>query len=348
MKHHNVPNPKPLLTRRRFLQASLVGGFGVTFGGAFLAGKEFIWPRVMEYFGPRGETFIAKVADYNENLAAIILSGMAELGVDAPLIRGKRILLKPNLVEPHRTARHINTHPLVVRGAVEAFLSLGAERVIVAEGSGHYRDTQLVLEESGMVDVLYEDKIPFKDLNSSEWYIAPNLGNYTKLSTLTFPSILKQVDWIVSMPKLKTHHWAGVTLSMKNMFGVMPGMFYGWPKNVLHLHGITQSIIDINITMPPQFVIVDGIIGMEGDGPIMGMPKRSGVIVLGRNPVSVDATCARIMGIDPYKIRHLNAARAIGPIRDTYIYQRGEIVSSVRTDFELLDEIHAQRGLRLS
>lgn len=347
MKHDNVDNVKPSITRRSFLKASLVGGLGVALGGSVIAGREFLWPGVQEYFGPRTETFIARADNYNADLAGIILLGMAELGVDADEIRGKRVLLKPNLVEPHRTARHINTHPLVVRGAVEAFLRLGAERVIVAEGSGHYRDTHLVLEESGMIDVLYEDKIPFRDLNSSDWYITPNLGNRTRLSTLTFPALLKQVDWIVSMPKLKTHHWAGVTLSMKNMFGVMPGMFYGWPKNVLHVQGINQSIIDINTTMTPHFAIVDGITGMEGDGPIMGTPKHAGVIVLGRNPASVDSTCSRIMGIDPYRVRHLNAARRIGPIRESYISQHGETIASVRTDFELLKKIHAQRGLRL-
>ncbi len=209
--------------------------------------------------------------------------------------------------------------PLVVRGTVEAFLHLGASQVIVAEASGHYRDTHLVLEESGMLDVLHEDKIPFRDLNSTDWFITPNLGRHTSLSTLTFPAILREVDWIVSMPKLKTHHWAGVTLSMKNMFGVMPGMFYGWPKNILHFQGITPSILDINTTMTPHFAIVDGIIGMEGDGPIMGTPKPAGVLVLGANPASVDATCSRIMGIDPYKVLHLNAARSIGPIKETYM-----------------------------
>lgn len=217
----------------------------------------------------------------------------------------------------------------------------------MAEGSGHYRDTHLVLEESGMSDVLHEDRIPFKDLNSADWFITPNRGRRTSLPTLTFPALLQEVDWIVSMPKLKTHHWAGVTLSLKNMFGVMPGMFYGWPKNTLHVQGINRSIIDINSTLPPHFAIVDGITGMEGDGPIMGTPKHAGVLILGRNPASVDATSARIMGIDPYKVPHLNAARSIGPVRESYIRQCGETIAAVRTDFELLEMIAAQRGLRL-
>jgi uncharacterized protein (DUF362 family) len=332
-------NTNPPCTRRTFLISSLAGAAGFAFGGFFQFGCSI--------FGPRSETFIAPVPGYDADMASVILSGMHELKVLPEETRGKTILLKPNLVEPHRTAAHINTHPLVVRGAVEAFLHMGAARVIVAEGSGHNRDTHLVLEESGMIDILHEDKIPFKDLNTGDWFITPNLGKFTKLSTLTFPALLKQVDWIVSMPKLKTHHWAGVTLSMKNMFGVMPGMFYGWPKNILHVQGIERSILDINTTMKPHFAIVDGITGMEGDGPIMGTPKHAGVIVLGRNPVSVDATCARIMGIDPGKVRHLAAAKKIGSIRESSIIQRGETIHSVRTDFELLDMIEAHQGLRL-
>ena len=89
------------------------------------------------------------------------------------------------------------------------------------------------------------------DLNYDEWWTAPNAGRTTKLKSFVLPITLKQVDWIVSMPKLKTHHWAGVTLSMKNLFGTLPGMFYGWPKNVLHMAGINEAIIDINSTFAP-------------------------------------------------------------------------------------------------
>jgi len=135
---------------------------------------------------------------------------------------------------------------------------------------------------------------------------------------------------------------------MKNLFGTLPGTFYGWPKNVLHQAGITESILDINATLAPHFAIVDGIVGMEGDGPIMGTPVRAGALVLGRNLAAVDATCARMMGINPHRVEYLKAAdNRLGPVGDSRIIQRGESWQSVRTDFELLDHIHAHRGLRL-
>ncbi|MGD9851942.1 MAG: DUF362 domain-containing protein [Nitrospirales bacterium] len=331
----------PTLSRRDLLRATLIGG------GLALSGFSLLqWLK-----GPllTASTFIGKANTYQVDIAALIRSGFQELGITHTSLTGKRILLKPNLVEPHRSAPHINTHPLVVRGAIEAFLSLGAASVIVGEGPGHRHDTLLVLEESGLGDVLYEDRIPFRDLNMMEGLSLPNLGKQTRLTTLTFPRVVQEVDWIVSMAKMKTHHWAGATLSMKNLFGMMPGIYYGWPKNVLHQEGIPQSILDINASLKPHFAIIDGITGMEGDGPIMGTPIDAGVIVMGQNLPAVDATCCRVMGIDPSRITYLKKAdQWLGPIQELAIQQRGESWRSVRVPFALEPEIPAHHGLRLA
>jgi uncharacterized protein (DUF362 family) len=155
-------------------------------------------------------------------------------------------------------------------------------------------------------------------------------------------------DIIVSMAKMKTHHWVGATLSMKNMFGILPGSYYGWPKNLLHVAGINQTIVDINTTIRPQLAIIDGVVGMEGDGPIMGEPVEANVIVMGRSLPAVDATCARIMGINPAKIRYIEvAAQHFGTIRESLIEQRGEPIASVQRDFRLIDFIPAHQGIRL-
>jgi len=253
-------------TRREFLYA-LAGGLVLASG--ISTGRWYFRPRL------RSETFVAKVNEYGANLSGLMVQGLHELTIAREEIRGKRILLKPNLVETSQDAPHINTHPLVLRGTIEAFLRLGASTVMVAEGPGHRRDTLAVYEESGLADVLTEDRIRFYDLNYITGYTIQNLGRQSSLRTLTFPSLFKEVDWIVSVAKMKTHHWAGATLSMKNLFGVMPGIYYGWPKNVLHHAGIENSILDINATLKPHFAVVDGIVGMEGDGPIMGTPKKA-------------------------------------------------------------------------
>ena len=325
-------------TRREFLSALFAGGATAAIGLMFL-----------KYFGkkePKTETFIASVSEYKKELTKYILKAFKELNITSASLAGKRVLLKPNLVEPHAGVSHINTHPMVVRAAAEAFLRHGAAEVLVAEGPGHRRDSLLVLEESGLADVLYEDKIPFIDLNSGSVIKVKNLGGRSKLGDLILPQELLHADVVVSLAKMKTHHWAGVSLSMKNMFGAMPGIVYGWPKNLLHWVGITESILDINATIKPNMAIVDGIIGMQGDGPIMGTPVQSNVLVMGRNLPAVDATCTRIMGIDPNKIPYLQGSSGwLGAIREKNIEQRGEKIESVRKNFQLIDTIPSHKGI---
>ena len=328
-------------TRRQFLKLFLAG--------SSLAASSISVPTFGNASDVRSQVFIGKAPTYEGSLRAIIEQGFQELGVSRSEIHGKKILLKPNLVETHVEHAHINTHPLVVHAVIGALLSLGARRVVVGEGPGHRRDALQILEESGLGPILHEDRIPFIDLNEQTGYALKNQGEWTSLSTLTFPGVFHDVDWIISMPKLKTHHWAGVTLSMKNLFGVMPGLYYGWPKNVLHHQGIHESILDINATLKPHFAIVDGIVGMEGDGPIMGTPKPLGVIAMGRNLPAVDSTCARLMGVDPYKVPYLNvAADWLGPINEERIDQRGESIWSLQQNFSLLPHIPAHQNLRLS
>ena len=136
---------------------------------------------------------------------------------------------------------------------------------------------------------------------------------------------------------MKTHHWAGATLAMKNLFGVVPGGVYGWPKNVLHWAGIAESIVDLHHLFPRQFSIVDGIVGMEGNGPIQGTPKAAGVLVAGNDVAAVDATCCRIMGLNPAQIEYLRIARGEENLTESAFSQIGEPIAAVRTNFELTD-----------
>jgi len=304
-------------TRRQFITTCL-GGLALGISGYA------VWEK-LRGLAWKEQTCITKASGYHADLAGVLAAGLKELGITQTEIKGKTVLLKPNLVETSLGAPHINTHPLVVRAAAEVFLRLGAGKVLVAEAPGHICDTLLVLEESGFAEVLAEDRLPFIDLNYEAGFQVANAARFSPLKTLTFPVTLKEVDMLVSLAKLKTHHWAGVTLSMKNLFGLMPGSYYGWPKNILHVAGINDCILDINATIKPHLAIVDGIVGMEGDGPIMGNPKEVGVIVMGRNLTAVDATCARIMGIDPYRVRHLAKADGrLGPIWERSIIQVGE------------------------
>jgi uncharacterized protein (DUF362 family) len=190
----------------------------------------------------------------------------------------------------------------------EAFLRFGAASVTVADGPGHHRDTELLVYETGLADQLLHRHISFVDLNRDELIKTKLLANYSGLGHLWLPRTVLASDFIVSMPKVKTHHWTGVTLSMKNMFGVVPGSRYGWPKNVLHWAGIHESVLDICATVRPDFVIADAIVAMDGDGPINGRPKKLASILLSDDPVATDAALARALGFEPNQIRHIQEA----------------------------------------
>ncbi len=317
----------PTTSRRGFL----AGSGALALLGAGTGALAF---RRSDEAGWRADVVVAKASSYSADLEAIIRDGLAELGLGAAWVKNRSVLLKPNLVEPSLTAPQINTHPALVRAVADVFRSWDAREVFVAEGQGHCRDTAYVLEQSGLGPILDEAGLEFVDLNHDEVWTARNRSRLTRLDSLHLPSSLKRADLVVSLPKLKTHHWVGVTLAMKNLFGVMPGIAYGWPKNVLHQVGIPESILDINAAVRPALAIVDGIVGMEGDGPLMGSPVASGALILGTNLPAVDASGARLMGVDPSSVPYLAAASGwLGPIAEAHIRQRGEPIASMARRF---------------
>src|SRR5439155_4302766 len=252
------------MTRRTIL----AGSAGLAAGLATTA--PFLLPRYDHVRKPaRSRVAILHADSYSDRLEQALWKALKEFKLD---LRRKSVLLKPNLVD-YICGNHINTHPLLVAASAECFKRLGAASVLVAEGPGHQRDTQLVLSETGFEQQLNHQNLRFVDLNRDE-LVKTRLGaTYTGLNHLWLPRTLMNADFVVSMPKIKTHHWAGVTLSMKNMFGVVPGKKYGWPKNLLHWNGIQQAVVDICAAIPIHFVIADGIMAMEGNGPLNGTPR---------------------------------------------------------------------------
>lgn len=250
-------------------------------------------------------------------------------------VLGKRVVLKPNLVE-FDSATTINTNPLLVHAALEAFRSLGAAETRIAEGPGHRRITMDLAEAAGYFQTVPSFDRVFTDLNLDEVTRVRLQRPVSKLRSLYLPNTALRCDLLVSMPKMKTHHWVGATLSMKNLFGLVPGGVYGWPKNILHWAGINESIVDLYAAFPNTFAIVDGIEGMEGNGPIQGAPKHAGVLVAGHNLAAVDATCCRIMGIEPAKIGYLEMSAGADGLAEHNIRQAADPVRAVRTDFQLL------------
>lgn len=329
-----------MISRRQFLKSTAMVSLCPVLNNC---GRSNPWDREAYRKTRLSRVAILAAENYDKPLYEIVLRGLKLFALD---VRGKTILLKPNLVEFDPNGA-INTHPALVEAAITAFKRSGARDVIVAEGPGHRRDNEYLLRASGLYAVMKEHGIRYVDLNCDDVQLTKLRSRFTRFNELYLPKTLFKVDLVVSMPKLKTHHWAGVTLSLKNMFGVIPGSIYGWPKNALHWAGIHGSVLDINSSLPvPQFAIVDGIIGMEGNGPIQGQAKNSGVLIFGNDLVAVDATAARVMKIEPRKVRYLQmAGEFLGNLATDKIEQIGEPLDRFQQDFRVIQEFQELKSL---
>ncbi|QEG34615.1 DUF362 domain-containing protein [Bythopirellula goksoeyrii] len=313
-------------------------------GGVAIAG--FAGAKALAHWMlPTAEVFVARNQQYNGQLVQTIRDGLNACGLVPHQFANKRVLLKPNMVEPTRQIPHMTTHPAVIIAAAEVFRGWGAT-VTVGEAPGHVRDTEMALVESGVSEALRDARLEFADLNYEDVAWRVNRGRVSPLKGIYFPRSVCEADYVVSLPKMKTHHWVGVTCAMKNFYGTLPGIKYGWPKNVLHHNGIPQTVVDINASLPKSLAIVDAIDCMEGDGPILGSMKHMGLVLVGSSLPAVDATAARIMGIRPERVSYLSlAADRLGPIAENRITQRGENWQELVSPFQILDEPHL-RNLR--
>ena len=317
------------ITRRELLAASAVAG------AAALTSCNREQPLVPS------RVSIRRAPAYDQRVYQTMRQILDEHNVD---VRGRGVVVKPNLVE-FEPERFINTNPLLVHAAVEAFRARGAASVHIAEGPGHRRNTLDLADAAGYFKIVPKFEDLFVDLNLDDVTQVRLPRQFSRLGKLYLPNTALRASLLVSMPKMKTHHWMGATLAMKNLFGLVPGGVYGWPKNVLHWAGIAESIADLHATFPRQFAIVDGIVGMHGNGPIQGTAKYAGVLVAGSDPVAVDATCCRIMRINPYLIPYLRLATGgvDAQISERNIQQSGEAIGAVATPFDLISEFRSFR-----
>jgi len=221
------------------------------------------------------------------------------------VLRGKSVLLKPYHVE-YIPVVEGNTNPVLVGAAAEAFVRLSAKDVVVAGAPGHQRGVPCLWREGSMLSfvLLTSPRRPDQGADPSELHRTRSL-----LATASGANIrFCRLDAQGQDPPLGWRH-----AEHENMFGVVPGTKYGWPKNLLHWKGIHRSILDICATVPIHFVIAGGIVAMEGNGPLHGAHRHLGKIVLSDDSVAADFTCARLMGLHPERVWHLdNAARFLG------------------------------------
>jgi uncharacterized protein (DUF362 family) len=323
------------LHRRTFLQAALatmaVGGCKPQSKTGQREFTEITPEQKKERKQGRSLVGILSARSYDEDLFQLLKSHVNSLSL--PRLDGMHVVLKPNMVE-YQAGHPITTNPALIKAAARLADYLGAKEITIAEGPGHMRDTEFLLEVTGIGKACQELNLPFVDLNLDDVEKVQIERSFTGLTHFYLPKTIAQADAVVSLPKMKTHHWVGMTASMKNLFGTVPGRKYGYPKNFLHWQGIDQCILDLNRIIRPALAIVDAIVAMEGDGPINGTAKHSNFIVVGTDLPAVDATCARTMHFVPEELAYLRVAgEVIGNIGLGEIDIIGSPITAVAQEF---------------
>lgn len=331
------------LSRRAFLRLALLTGIaagaGIIYKSTESVGFER-WFRWMwrgnsaRFFAPNARVALVSCAAYDADILAVLRE--AWRNANAPNLNGARILLKPNLVD-FVEGFPTFTHPRVTQTMIRLARELGAQEIIVGEGTTFRRDPQAILDATGYTEMLARENVAFVDLNYDDLVSIPLKGGYTSLKTLFVAKTIRDADVFISIPKLKTHHWTQISASIKNLFGIVPGIKYGWPKNTLHIQGIPAFLTELADSLPTRgCAVVDGIIGLEGDGPLFGNAVASGALIVGTDLLAVDATCARLMGFDPRQIDYLDFAAwaGVGAIDENKIEIAGEPLARLQRKFE--------------
>lgn len=225
-----------------------------------------------------------------------IKENLANLGgLDQYIKPSDKVLLKPNLVEGMPPDKGVNTHPEVMRALIREVRAVGA--IPLVGDSPGVSSTRKAAEKCGLLRVCQEEGVDLLDFGESMEVSHPQ---GLVLKKLHIAKAFTQADKVISVAKLKTHTFMGITGATKNLFGFIVGM----QKAQFHLRmqkrqEFAGMLIDIAHVIKPVLSIVDGIVGMEGNGPRNGSPVHAGVLLAGENCFAVDVAMASIMGFNP-------------------------------------------------
>jgi uncharacterized protein (DUF362 family) len=239
-----------------------------------------------------------------------------------------RVLIKVNFITTKTWDTGATTDPIVVEAIIQKLKHLPVE-VIVVESDATITDANKAFEATGMATMCKKNGVEYLNLRYVKDKVKIAIPNGESLKDITVPRIVTE-SAIISAAKLKTHNSTKVTLGMKNMFGLLPDKF----KAKYHAKGISKVVVDINTVLKPNLTVIDGFVGMEGDGPVNGTPVQMNLIITGKDPVATDATAARVMGFNPNEIRHIRTAyqKGIGNIDNIEI--QGTQIEDVKRFFK--------------
>ncbi|NLD99900.1 MAG: DUF362 domain-containing protein [Fibrobacter sp.] len=229
--------------------------------------------------------------------------------IDTTPVKGKRVLLKPNIGRVATPDSGVVTNPQVVAAAIDFFRNSGAAHCAVGESPITGVNIMEAFELSGIAEVCRNRNCPIIDMDS-RLPVEMSLPNAVALEKISVCADVFDFDIIVSIPVMKIHMHTGVTLSIKNMKGCL------WSRSKVQLHmlppvplcddkSLNVAIADMASVLYPHLSIIDGTVGMEGLGPSAGSAKEFGVIVVSTDAMAADTVACELMGVTPSSVPHL-------------------------------------------
>ena len=209
------------------------------------------------------------------------------------------ILIKPNLCDLVSSQVGATTDPAVVAGLIDYLRRDASPRISIIESNHWAASAEKEFESLGYRELAEEKEVETVNLSklARRRVRMPFSSFYDEIQ---IPEIFFEADGFVSVAKLKTHHFEGISGILKNQFGCLPQKY----KATYHPF-LPDIVAALNLIIQPDLSLVDGVVAMEGLGPTGGDPKRLGIIMAGLDPVAVDSIIALIAGFSPTKIPHL-------------------------------------------
>ena len=284
--------------------------------------------------------YLAKCPNYDiPALTSILAEAFDALGIGEERIRGKRILLKPNLVLAKTPDQGATTHPAFVSACVELLSRMGAASITLADSpGGPFNASSLahVYKTCGMEDIA-DERLKLNDDFTADAVFPRG----EKLKTVHVLHVFSECDVIIDLCKLKSHNLTGMSCATKNLFGLIPGTEKFETHSAFpEVADFSEMLVDLAsyVLAEKDFIaICDAVLSMEGNGPTHGIPKMTGYLLVSESPFALDTIAAHIMKRDG-EILHINAAakRGLAPEDWREIEMRG--LSEVSTfDFVLPD-----------
>jgi uncharacterized protein (DUF362 family)/ferredoxin len=259
----------------------------------------------------RARVAVVKCSSYEaEALSGAVRRSLELFGSSGPFLDpGTSVFVKINHLSPHAPPdRAICTHPLFVREVLRVLLERGL-RLTVGDDVNFGRGDEFLA--TGFRQACAEVGVSLVNLRESGFVKIPLRGAVLKSIYVARPVL--EADLVLNLPKLKTHSFTIFTGAVKNMYGVIPyGFRLDGHRRFLRNDLFSRMLVDVFSAFPRQFTIMDAVVGMEGEGPSSGLPKKIGLVISGADGVAVDAVASRIAGYDPLQVLTTSEAQARG------------------------------------